>query len=52
LLQPVITALLSGVFLGETYSAWQIAGGAAVLAGVFIIQTKKVETISVPQPFL
>jgi len=35
-LVPVITALLSAVFLGEPLLAAQVAGGALVLAGVWI----------------
>jgi drug/metabolite transporter (DMT)-like permease len=35
--QPVITAILAGVLLGETFSSSQILGGLAVLAGVFVV---------------
>ncbi len=41
LLQPVITTLLAAALLGESYSGVQIAGGVAVLAGVFIVQSVK-----------
>ncbi len=39
LLQPVVTMLFAGLFLGESYSVLQIAGGCAVLAGVFFVQS-------------
>jgi drug/metabolite transporter (DMT)-like permease len=35
--QPIVTAILAGPLLGERLSAWQIVGGALVLAGVFTI---------------
>jgi drug/metabolite transporter (DMT)-like permease len=39
--QPVITALLAGPLLGEDLSAWQVAGGVAVLAGVFVVHRSR-----------
>lgn len=39
LLQPVVTMLFAGLFLGESYSLLQITGGCAVLAGVFFVQS-------------
>lgn len=36
-LLPVYTALLSGMFLGERVTVSQAAGGAAVLAGVYLV---------------
>lgn len=39
LLQPVVTMLFAGLFLGESYSGLQIVGGCAVLAGVFFVQS-------------
>ncbi|HEY8394982.1 MAG TPA: DMT family transporter [Thermaerobacter sp.] len=36
-LLPVYTALLSGLFLGERVTASQVAGGLAVLAGVYLV---------------
>jgi drug/metabolite transporter (DMT)-like permease len=39
--QPVVTALLAGPLLGEDLSAWQVAGGVAVLAGVFIVHRSR-----------
>ena len=35
--QPVITAILAGLLLGEAFSPSQILGGLAVLAGVFVV---------------
>ncbi|MQL51093.1 EamA family transporter [Desulfofundulus thermobenzoicus] len=34
--EPVATAVLGFIILGEGLTAWQAAGGAAVLAGVFL----------------
>ncbi|MEW5899264.1 MAG: DMT family transporter [Bacillota bacterium] len=34
--EPVATAVLGFLVLGESLTAWQMAGGAAVLAGVFL----------------
>lgn len=39
LLQPVMTMIIAGLLLGEYYSILQIAGGCAVLAGVFFVQS-------------
>jgi drug/metabolite transporter (DMT)-like permease len=36
LLQPVIAALFAWILLGESLSALQIAGGAVVLAGIYL----------------
>lgn len=35
--QPVVTAILAGPLLGETLSLWQVLGGLAVLAGVYVV---------------
>ena len=35
--QPMITALLAVLLLGEQPSAWQVLGGIAVLAGVYLV---------------
>ncbi len=37
---PVATILLGYLFLGEAISAWQVAGTALVLAGVFVLSRK------------
>jgi len=37
LVQPVLTALLAVPLLGERFTAWHIAGGLTVLAGVYIV---------------
>lgn len=39
--QPVVTALLAGPLLGETLSAGHIGGGAAVLAGVYLVHRSR-----------
>jgi len=39
--QPVVTALLAGPLLGETFSAGHIVGGAAVLTGVYIVHRSR-----------
>lgn len=35
--QPIATAILAGPLLGETLSLWQVLGGLAVLAGVYVV---------------
>ena len=35
--QPVVTAILAGPLLGEVLSLWQVLGGLAVLAGVYVV---------------
>lgn len=35
--QPVMTAILAALFLGERFSSWQFLGGCAILLGVFIV---------------
>ena len=35
--QPVATGILAGPLLGETLSPWQVLGGLAVLAGVYVV---------------
>jgi drug/metabolite transporter (DMT)-like permease len=37
LAQVPLTALLAVAFLGEPLSAWQIVGGAVVLAGIYVV---------------
>lgn len=39
--QPVVTALIAAPVLGEQFSGLQIAGGAAVLAGVYIVHRSR-----------
>ena len=41
LAQPMVTALLAVLLLGETLSFWQIVGGATVLAGVYIVHRSR-----------
>jgi drug/metabolite transporter (DMT)-like permease len=35
--QPVVTAIVAGLLLGERLSGWQILGGGMVLLGVYIV---------------
>jgi len=35
--QPVVTAVLAVILLGEEFTAWQIAGAAVVLGGVYLV---------------
>ncbi len=35
--QPVITAILAVLLLGESLAPWQIAGGVVVLVGIYIV---------------
>lgn len=41
LAQPVVTALLAGPLLGEWLTAWQVAGGVAVLIGVYLVHRSR-----------
>ncbi|HET6444155.1 MAG TPA: DMT family transporter [candidate division Zixibacteria bacterium] len=46
LLQPVVTAVLAVLLLGETFSAWHIIGGLIVLAGVYVVHRSRSGSIS------
>jgi len=39
--QPVVTAFLAVILLGETFSAWHILGGVLVLIGVYIVHRSR-----------
>lgn len=41
--EPAAATLLAFLILGETLAGWQLVGAALVLAGIFLIQTKKPE---------
>ncbi|MCB9418436.1 MAG: DMT family transporter [Ardenticatenaceae bacterium] len=41
LAQPVLTAIFAIPLLGETLSFWQIVGGLAVIAGVYIVHRSR-----------
>ncbi|MBI3975725.1 MAG: EamA family transporter, partial [Armatimonadetes bacterium] len=41
--QPVVTAALAGPLLGEVLSWGHAAGGAAVLAGVYLVHRSRPE---------
>ena len=39
--QPVVTALLAIPLLGETLGMGQVIGGAAVLAGIYLVHASR-----------
>jgi drug/metabolite transporter (DMT)-like permease len=39
--QPVLTALLSGLLLGERFSPMQVVGGLTVLVGVYVVHRSR-----------
>ena len=41
LAQPVMTAMIAWVLLGEALSFWQIFGGVAVIMGIFVVHRSK-----------
>ncbi len=41
LAQPVVTAILAVLLLGETLSPWQVLGGVTVLSGVYIVHRSR-----------
>jgi drug/metabolite transporter (DMT)-like permease len=47
-LEPVIAAAGAWVLLGERLSAWQIAGGGLVLAGIIVAQTQRRDEPGIP----
>ncbi len=44
LAQPVVTALLAGPLLGEWLNVWQVAGGLAVLSGIYLVHRSRQTT--------
>jgi drug/metabolite transporter (DMT)-like permease len=42
MLEPVVAALVAWLWLGETMAPWQIAGGAAVLGGILLLQLESI----------
>jgi drug/metabolite transporter (DMT)-like permease len=42
--QPVVTALLAVLLLGESLTLWQILGGTIVMAGVYIVHRTRSES--------
>ena len=48
LVQPVATAVLAIILLGERLSPWHIAGGVAVLSGVYIVHRSRGENPAEP----
>ena len=41
--QPVVTAIVAGPLLGEALSLWQVLGGLAVLAGVYVVHRSQLK---------
>jgi len=44
LIQPVLTAIIAWFLLGEALTFWQIIGGMAVIAGIFIVHQSNQST--------
>ncbi|MBL7162952.1 MAG: DMT family transporter [Anaerolineales bacterium] len=43
--QPVLTAIIAWLLLGEVFTIWQIVGGIAVIAGVYIVHHSRASGI-------
>jgi drug/metabolite transporter (DMT)-like permease len=43
MLEPVVASSIAWVWLGERMTPWQIAGGAAVLGGVLLLQLENAQ---------
>jgi drug/metabolite transporter (DMT)-like permease len=41
LAQPLITAILAGLFLNETFTPWHLFGGAMVILGVYLVHRSR-----------
>ncbi len=39
--QPVMTAVLAVVLLGEVLTSWQVLGGAAIIAGIYVVHRSR-----------
>jgi drug/metabolite transporter (DMT)-like permease len=39
--QPLLTAILAAIFLGEKFSVWQVFGGIAVMSGVYLVHASR-----------
>ena len=39
--QPVVTAILASLLLGERFTTWHILGGIAVIAGIFVVHRSR-----------
>ncbi len=42
--QPVLTAVIATIFLGEILTSWHILGGVAVLGGVYLVHRSRLST--------
>jgi drug/metabolite transporter (DMT)-like permease len=40
-LEPLAAALIAFVWLGQTLSAWQLAGGMLVIVGIVLVQVER-----------
>lgn len=47
--QPVVTAVLALLLLGEGLSSWQIVGGVIVLAGVYMVHNGPHRPVRIPK---
>ena len=50
LLQPVVTALLAALLLGEALTPFHLLGGLLILSGVFVVQRSRRSVAAPPQP--
>ncbi len=41
LAQPIITAVLAAIFLGEKFTGWHLVGGCMVMVGVYLVHQRK-----------
>jgi drug/metabolite transporter (DMT)-like permease len=41
LIQPVLTAIIAFLLLGERFTAWHIVGGIAVLLGIYVVHQSR-----------
>lgn len=39
--QPIVTAIIAVILLGETFTMWQIVGGFIVMSGVYIVHRSR-----------
>ncbi len=49
LAQPVLTAFIAWVLLGEVFTIWQIVGGFGVIAGVYIVHRSRASSVQIHQ---
>jgi len=42
LAQPVLTAFMAWIFLGEIFTIWQVLGGIAIISGIYIVHRSRI----------